>query len=56
VQFRHVVAPDNEYKALEQFVHAALPLTFLKDPAAHAGHGLFFSGIEPGTRISLICK
>jgi hypothetical protein len=40
VQLRHTVAADSEYKSLEQFVHAALPLTFLKDPAAHAAHAL----------------
>lgn len=38
VQLRHTVAADSEYRALEQFVQAALPLTFLKDPTAHAEH------------------
>jgi len=54
VQFRQTVADDSEYRALEQFVHAALPLTFLYEPAAHAGHGLFFSGIEPTTCRSIM--
>jgi hypothetical protein len=54
VQFRHAVAPDSEYRALEQFVHAAPPLTFLYVPTAHAGHGLFFSGIEPTTCSSIM--
>ena len=52
-EFRPVA---TEYVSAAQLVHKAEPLLGLNVPARHAAHGLFFSGIEPGTRISEICR
>jgi hypothetical protein len=51
-----VAATTVEYVSATQLVHTAEPLVVLYVPATQAAHGRFFSGIEPGTRISVICK
>jgi len=47
-------APENVLGRHD--VHHAEPIVSLYLPITHATHGLFFSGTEPDTSISIICR
>ena len=59
MQFRHAVAPDSEYTALEQFVHAAEPFVDLKVPSRHATHGdppgPVYPGLQTHASLAVLC-